>query len=188
MEDPRLRCFSPPVSSSESSKSSLSSRTTRVSRRENLIAIHGERCAFCGSESSITVAHLVSSRHTEEVSTYFGFPPYRSAMELNSLRNYILLCGTLGVEGTCHHEFDRNLIAVTQNSLGDGYVMICLNKTFAKYSEVHMKPPRFNLEQPPYRRILAWRTIKCVSEYPSLLTDTDLTFLLNSAELSDKVR
>jgi hypothetical protein len=71
--------------------------------------------------------------------------------------------------------------------MSDEYVMFCLRRDFEKYSEVHMQAPHFNRENPPYRRILAWRTMKCLNEHASLISENDRMTLRNAAVLSEKV-
>ena len=64
-----------------------------------------------------------------------------------------------------------------------------INANFKKYKAVNGKALTVSSEFPPYRRILAWRTRKCIIEHAYLLADrgAHLLALSNFSEISRSV-
>ena len=99
-DDPNLRAFD---------------QTTRrgtdkipPSVKQAIRAQYDNKCAFCGEFESgkrLSCAHLASREG------YFT-EGYQSKFDIHSPRNYLLLCGSHGVKGTCHDGFDSHKLAL----------------------------------------------------------------------------
>jgi len=127
---------------------------------------YGGKCLFCGSNAGVTLAHLVAGNSDVNYSV-FGKPTYIDDLDVRSVRNFIPLCGTHGMDGSCHNEFDNYLIGVVPIPLGEGpnnCRLICMRPAFAKYEELNDKIIEV-IEPHPYRRLLAWRNRKCLLEH-----------------------
>lgn len=89
---------------------------------------------------------------------------YKDELEVFSDRNYMPLCGTDGESGTCHDAIDKHLIHVVYNPLTKSYHLVCAPAAPQHFHKLDGKltpPPDWN----PYRRLLAWRSIKCGTDY-----------------------
>ena len=126
------------------------------------------RCVICNSfdlpGTPIAIAHIVSSA----MSDYGDFGVengYKDDLDVFSVRNYMPLCGAHGQEGTCHDAMDKHLIHIRCDSLSSSYHVDCAKEApqhFHDLSELALTtPPGWN----PYRRLLAWRSRKCGTEY-----------------------
>ena len=76
-------------------------------------------------------------------------------------------------------------MSIIYNPLVGSYRVYCFNKNFTKYAECHNKVLKFNEENPPYRRILAWHTRKCLFEHSASIDQNDADTLLSLSNLSD---
>ena len=146
---------------------------------------YGPICLFCGSNEGVTLAHLVAGNAYVDYSS-FGIPTYREDLDVKSARNFIPLCGTLGMEGSCHNEFDQYLITVVHNPFGEAgnqYKIQCLRPDFAKYVELNHKI--IVVKEPyPYRRLLAWRNRKCLLEHGHLCGN-EVIDIVRAGDLSE---
>lgn len=177
--DPRLAFFSRVVRST--GKHSAASRQIRAS------TVYGNKCAFCGATSSVTTAHIVPSSSDLDYSLFST--GYVSNLNPKSPRNFLPLCGTLGSYGTCHDEFDKFRLTLLYRPFESVYTIFCLDIMNSPKSSLHMKDIVVDPAFPPYRRLLAVRTRKCLLEYGSTLPDrgADLLRLANFSERSKSV-
>ena len=146
---------------------------------------YGQKCLFCGSTAGVTVAHLVAGNADVNYSV-FGKPTYIDDLDVKSVRNFIPLCGAIGMEGSCHNEFDNYLIGMVPIPLGEGSnqcTLICLRPSFAKYKELNNKIISV-LEPHPYRRLLAWRNRKCLLEHGQYCS-VGIENILGACDLSE---
>lgn len=80
----------------------------RLNVKQAIRVQYDNKCAFCGvsqSEKGLSCAHLASREG------YFT-EGYHSKFDIHSPRNYLLLCGSHGVKGTCHDGFDSHKLAL----------------------------------------------------------------------------
>jgi hypothetical protein len=175
--DDRLVFFSRVVRST--GNHSVASRQIRNS------AVFGGRCAFCGSTGNITMAHIVAGATGVDYSPFcLG---YSTPLDVRSARNFLPLCGTEGNSGTCHDEFDKFRITLLYNPLRVVYTIYCLDLVNSPKADLHLRDIAVDPNFPPYRRLLAWRTRKCLLEHGCRMADKgDALFLL--ATFSDGSR
>ena len=77
-------------------ESSVKTECTPNDIRQCVKVLYAWKCAVCETSDNVTVAHfLKNSRACREV----GVPW--------DVSNFVYLCGTLGLEGTCHDYFDK---------------------------------------------------------------------------------
>ena len=67
--------------------------TSSESSKKPTESLENEVCDVCGGRNNLTRAHIVSS-------------------EVCNVRNKIVLCGTKGRTGTCHHNYDSHLMGI----------------------------------------------------------------------------
>lgn len=138
---------------------------------------HPLTCIICGVSDSITMGHIISSGHDnyDIFSTKMkgdhqpppGWRPYKNDLDVFSYRNFIPLCGTDGMSGSCHNAFDKHLIFIRYDPFQKSFHMGCSRGTnepsekFTKLDNIQLVPPgRWS----PYIRLLAWRARKCGTE------------------------
>ena len=126
-----------------------------------------DKCAFCGTEEISTaeaklgVQKKLSCAHLATRSGYFQ-NGYTSRFQVQSLRNYILLCGSSGDKGTCHDGFDSHKLALIPDAgLGQGWKVLsnyCHWKANA-ISSARVRSPAFGSFDGSmvYKRTLATR-------------------------------
>jgi hypothetical protein len=158
-QDDRIYFFSKAMPKS-SGKHSIASRI--------LDAAYGPRCLFCDETNDVTKAHIVAGNKDVDYSV-FSKPNYIDNLDVKSPRNFIPLCGTDGKEGTCHNEFDKYLMTLLYNPLQGTFEVRCLRDSFPKYDLCHGRVVHIDLSNPPYRRLLAWRTRKCILEHQPMI-------------------
>lgn len=101
--DARLSVWNDGGSSSTSSSTSVSVSSSRRAYR-NRIGV----CMGCGINSELSIAHIVSHRRSATINTLFGIDGnYIDEVDVESERNYLVLCGSHGQQGTCHNYFDN---------------------------------------------------------------------------------
>lgn len=174
-QDPRLSFFSSAMPGSNGRHSEASRQIKKIY----------DKCLFCGSKVELSLAHLVAGNSVVNYSV-FGKPRYLDDLDVKSPRNFILLCGTKGKNGTCHNEFDNYCIGMIPAPLGgeaNQWTLLCLRPDFAKYKELNNKTI-VTQEPHPYRRLLAWRNRKCITEHGHLCSDV-ITNALRSCDLSE---
>jgi hypothetical protein len=154
-QDERISFFNKAMPKS-SGKHSIASAT--------LDAFYGHRCLFCDETNDVTKAHIVAGNNDVNYSV-FCKPHYRDDLDVKSPRNFIPLCGTDGKAGTCHNEFDKYLMTLLYNPLLGTFEVRCLRDSFPKYEFCHGRVVNVDSNNPPYRRLLAWRTRKCILEH-----------------------
>lgn len=181
LSDDRLFYFSPIVSSD--GKHSRASRALKKSK------VYNNTCAFCGTNVNVTHAHLVASNHAltyDEFSTARG---YNTDLDVLSPRNFLPLCGTLGVKETCHDAFDKYRMTLVYSAQRRVYTIYCLDLKRApqRIANLHLKDIIVDDNFPPYRRLLAWRTRKCLVEHRSGESDKGEA-LFDLANFSDVSR
>ena len=101
--DPRLSVWNDGGSSSTSTSTLKSVSSSRRAYR-NQIGV----CMGCGIDSDLSIAHIVSHRRSADINTLFGIDgDYIDDVDVESERNYLVLCGSHGQQGTCHNYFDN---------------------------------------------------------------------------------
>ena len=159
IQDERLSLFSKAMGRS-SGKHSVASRF--------IDETYGHRCLFCGETNDVTKAHIVAANKNADYSV-FCKPLYRDDLDVKSPRNFIPLCGTDGKEGTCHNEFDKYLMTLIYNPFEGKFAVRCLRESFPKFQLCDGRVVHVDANLPPYRRLLAWRTRKCIMEHQYLI-------------------
>lgn len=147
-------------------------------------AYYGRVCLFCGETNNITKAHLVAGNSAVDYSSYGVRNGYRDELDIKSARNFIPLCGTKGIVGTCHDAFDRYLLTMIFDPLKKLYRVFCFDSSFAKYTVVNNKELIVPEKCRPYTRLLTWRTRKCMVEHGYRIAG-DLSTELTAINLSD---
>lgn len=173
-DDVRLSYFSRVVRST--------GKHSRASAQIRQSVIYGGRCAFCQSSTSITMAHIVAGANDIDYSAFSD--GYESPLDVKSARNFLPLCGTLGSYGTCHDEFDKYRITLLYRPLTQVYTIFCLDLANSPKADLHNRDITVDPNFPPYRRLLAWRTRKCILEYSSKMPDKG-SALFELAKFSD---
>lgn len=177
--DSRLKYFSFDVQSSNGKHSKADTEIERY---------YGKKCIFCGSGESdtipITKAHIIAETSSESRVdarqmnyTEFNPPNYNTILNPKSPRNFLPLCGRLGMHGTCHHEFDSYKLALLYNPLNKKYHTFCFDPAFEKYAFLHKK--EIGVKFAPYHRLLAWRARWCALVSGHLVEDKE--FMINFA-------
>jgi hypothetical protein len=146
-------------------------------------ATYKKTCVFCGVKDSATLpvtnAHIVTSG----CSSYavFGPPQYKNALDVKSPRNFLPLCGTLGrYPGSCNDLFDKYLLTLLYNPFERNYKVWCLVSGQQDLQGNLLHEKVISLQHEPYRRLLAWRTRKCINVHGDLLPDGGEALLLAS--------
>jgi hypothetical protein len=160
--DERLAFFSKVVRST--GKHSAASSQIRKS------TVFGGCCAFCHTNTEqVTMAHIVAGASGVDYSPFST--GYKAPLDVKSPRNFLPLCGTEGRSGTCHDEFDKFRITLLYNPFDQSYSIYCLDLDNSPKAYLHGTIIEVDPEFPPYRRLLAWRTRKCLLEHGSKLKD-----------------
>ena len=152
---------------------------------KKLKGYYKKTCLFCGNtEPDVTSAHIVAGNKQKSYSQ-FGRPKYKSNLQIKSARNFIPLCGTLGMEGTCHDNFDRYLMTLIYNPLQQEYTVYCLGSQH----QLHGKKVELHPDHKPYTRLLSWRLKACIRQHPELVKDDirDMYILGNMSEDSKSI-
>jgi hypothetical protein len=168
------------------------SRAVRSTGRHTLASVHirqsavyGGCCAFCGSPDNITMAHIVPGAGDVDYSPFND--GYSTPLDVKSPRNFLPLCGTEGKHGTCHDEFDKFRLTLLYNPFRQAYTLYCLDLVNSPKASLHLKDINVDPNFPPYRRLLAWRTRKCLLEHGSKMADKG-DALFSMAKFSDGSR
>ena len=165
--DPRLNFFARNNGSTDDEKLTNDAKI----KAKNIFTDGGTvalRCVICGKVEShgtpITAAHIVSSAMRDY--SVFGIENgYKDNLDVFSERNCMPLCGTHGQEGTCHDAMDKHLIHIRYDPILQSYHVDCSPGASEYFHDLRKRalttPPGWN----PYRRLLAWRSRKCGTEY-----------------------
>ena len=153
--DKRLAYFGDGVSGSSGRSRSDRSEVNAVMRD-----LYGGKCLFCDATEGVTSAHLVASAKEFTFKEFGVANNYVDELKVDSPRNFIPLCGTKGVQGTCHNEFDNYHVTLFYDPMKQMYRIHCLNESF-KGGAIHGKELNIASEFSPYRRLLAWRSRRC---------------------------
>ena len=122
-----------------------------------------------GEKNNVTKAHIVAGNRSVVYSA-LSKPVYKDELDLKSPRNFLPLCGVVdGVEESCHNEFDKYLMTLIYNPIERIFVVRCLRSSFPKYHICNEKIVNVDAANPPYRRLLVWRTRKCIMEHQNLM-------------------
>ena len=149
---------------------------------------YGKKCLFCGEEDNVvTKAHIVAGNQSVDYSA-FSKPAYKDNLDVKSPRNFLPLCGMEGVEGSCHNEFDKYLMTLIYNPIERIFVVRCLRNSFPKYHICNEKIVNVDAANPPYRRLLAWRTRKCIMEHQHLIPPGDVEGWIQLCNFSEQSR
>ena len=169
--DPRLSVWNVGGSSSTSSStpSILSSR--RAYRTQ--IGV----CMGCGITSNLSIAHIVSHRRSADINTLFGIDGnYIDEVDVESERNYLVLCGSHGQQGTCHNYFDNLQMSLyycreaESDESGDASDEEGVFKWYCSDVEMSARMSRVWRAQEigeKYVRLLNWRTLRTILQ-PSM--------------------
>ena len=87
------------------------------------------KCAFCGEAEYSDAEHVqpkLSCAHLAPRAGYFQ-AGFANKFDVNSMRNFILLCGSHGRKGTCHDGFDSHKLALIPDILGQAQGWKLLN-------------------------------------------------------------
>lgn len=173
--DSRLFFFGRNVKGSQSYRSnSNNSESNQILKRKTKAAkdkaketfTDGEviSCVICRKTESITIAHIVPSALSDY--TDFGVKNnYNCEIDVFSERNFMPLCGTEGEVNSCHDAIDKHQIHICYDTFHRSYHLSCSPNAPERFKELSksklITPPGWN----PYRRLLAWRSRKCGTEY-----------------------
>lgn len=190
MIDPRLIYFNP--EDSVASKYDYGTTEFDFAKSEKGEVRKYGVCMGCGRDAptckdlgvELTCAHILSSKAgSSQLSSDFGEGKgYVDDIVLSSRRNYLLLCGTMGNKGSCHHAFDTRQISLFYSADDNSYkwyrmdeLDLCFNasgfddSTSSSFSasgttvRTRSAPGLMTIPEATtvnkYRRLLAWRTI-----------------------------
>jgi hypothetical protein len=163
--DPRLSAWNAGSSSSTSSNTSASVSSSRKAYK-NRIGV----CMGCGINSNLTIAHIVSHRRRADINTLFGIDGnYIDEVDVESERNYLVLCGTFGQQGTCHNYFDSLHMSLyycrETDESGDASDEEGVFKWYCSDVAISARMSRVWTAQEigeKYVRLLNWRTLRTV--------------------------
>ena len=169
--DPRLSAWNAGGSSSTSSNTSISVSSSRKAYK-NRIGV----CMGCGINSSLTIAHIVSHRRSADINTLFGIDGnYIDEVDVESERNYLVLCGTHGQQGTCHNYFDNLHMSLyycrETDESGDASDEEGVFKWYCSDVAISARMSRVWTAQEigeKYVRLLNWRTLRTVLHHPGM--------------------
>ena len=184
--DKRLRLYDPEIGTNV-----VSSRSKKLLVR----SLYANKCLFCDREQSetlpLTVAHIISHNNKEDYSS-FGPPRYCDPVDLESVRNRILLCGTKSMEGTCHNLFDYHNVCMVYDPILAKYFVVkvvhvstCNIKFCADGRKELSQVSSLSVDQQPYKRLLAWRMRRCGFKHANVLSVNDLNNFVKIADLSE---
>eukprot|EP00971_Amphidinium_carterae_P222019 4407660-Amphidinium_carterae.1 len=81
-------------------------------------------CAFCGEPEGV---HPLGCAHAIKAKTWLG--SFSDTYKRCSVRNYILLCGSEGVKGSCHDCFDKDDLRLIAKGLNDDHFeLLCASE------------------------------------------------------------
>lgn len=171
--DPRLFFFSPVIRS----KNGLHSKASKYHSTKY------PNCVFCGSDKDVTLAHLISEvQDGDGVSlAVFNRPVYVEDLDVKSPRNFLRLCGTKGVLGTCHDAFDYFRLSLIYDPANQNYIIYAVDRA----SVLHLKRITLSSEMPPYKRLLCWRFRKSIEIFGGLPSYEHLPKMLDIADFSE---
>ena len=95
---------------------------------------HFPGCVFCGAETNLTMAHLISEFNPVQAQELglrvdvFGPPTYVDDINPKSARNFLRLCGTKGERGTCHDLFDNYEIGLLYDPSDQHFEIRCVDE------------------------------------------------------------
>lgn len=149
--DTRVRMFGETIRGSDVSRSKTGDSNQ----------FYWSRCLFCGKQAQsslkISETHIINGVKGHDYSAFGKASGYKSDLDVRSTRNYIPLCGTLGVKSTCHHEMDQFHVALLWNPFQQHF---CLYSAHEDSKHLHEKIlPTYTFPESclPYRRFLAAR-------------------------------
>ena len=158
--------------------------------KKNIKSIFGDpmQCFMCGSETEVTIAHIVTSGEAD-YSVYGTSGGYRDDLDVHSIRNFVPLCGREGMRGTCHDAFDRYLVAIMYDPFQTKYFLLCADGAPEKLKEIAKNGTKLVSPEgwKPYHRLLAWRARKSAIDYCYSVDTTDFVNMNNMSEESNSV-
>jgi len=167
--DPRLSVWNDGGSSS-TSNSNGTLRSVSLSRRayKNRIGV----CMGCGINSELSIAHIVSHRRSADINTLFGKDgDYIDEVDVESERNYLVLCGSHGQQGSCHNYFDNLQMSLyycreaESDESGDASDEEGVFKWYCSDVAISARMSRVWRAQEigeKYVRLLNWRTLRTI--------------------------
>ena len=171
MIDPRLLIWN----TGESSSSNTSRSSELIELRRNYRSLINS-CMGCGCKTDVqkelSIAHIVANNAS--INSLFGKDGnYVDDVEVESIKNYLVLCGSHGKEGTCHHEYDCLKMSLYFCKEAQVYKWYTADEVLAE----RVRERVFTKEDIGYKyaRLLNWRTLKTVLQHGK-------TFTGNSAE------
>jgi hypothetical protein len=181
--DSRLKFFTSAVGGSD--------KSLNPKLRESFNSFYRNRCLFCDSSNNLSRAHLVVGRKISSDFDYDDFGTkkgYKNNIEVDSMRNYILLCGNRGSPDTCHDDFDNYLVTLLYNPLKTEYSVYHLNPLSSRQTSIHHKVVTVPLNESvrPYTRLLSWRTRFCLLEHGYLCKSEDVNTIVRLSEISEE--
>ena len=165
--DPRLSVWNVGGSSSTSN-----STPSIVSSSRKAYRTHIGVCMGCGSDSNLSIAHIVSHRRGADINVLFGTDGnYIDGVDVESERNYLVLCGSHGQQGTCHNYFDSLQMSLyycreaESDESGDASDEEGVFKWFCSDVAMSARMSRVWRAQEmgeKYVRLLNWRTLRTI--------------------------
>ena len=153
-------------------KSSASTSSSFALVKKQVRAIYGDKCAFCGvvesTQSGSQRRDLSCAHLTPDIANFDD--GFETQLDLQSTRNYLLLCGTKGELGTCHHGFDKHLLALVPSPIGEWKLLHCYKEWKLNAEGTGALPqwcqPAFQgfTSGTVYKRVLASRLLKFYAE------------------------
>ena len=150
------------------------------------------KCAFCGedeySDARRAVQPKLSCAHLAPRAGYFQ-DGFANNFDVNSLRNFILLCGSHGRKSTCQDGFDSHKLALIPDVQAQGWKVLQAYRDWKAgdqgNSGLQLHKVSFDKFRPDmvYKRALATRLHKFVLENRRVLGDVP-----NMANMTGAVR
>ena len=194
--DSRLKCWNQGSASSRGSGFDPDVQAIRRAYIERM-----SKCLCCGIKLSevigrpekLTTAHIIANM--DGLDTLFGMDgSYKDNIKLETEANYLVLCGTQGLKGSCHDKYDNLCISMCFNKELGRYDWVMNDGKVMDESGEWVKPgasfvPRIDLTPTligqKYARLLNWRTIRTLLQpgITSVLSIGERTTLINNLKL-----
>lgn len=173
--DSRLYLFEQNVSGSQSyldnsgesgSSESLREKTLCAKDNANTAFTVGGRmlCVICGSNQSVSIVPIITLG-LNDYSVFGVKNNYISEIDVFSVRNFMPICDAKGPHDSCRDAIDKHHIHICYDVFQKSYRLSCSLNAQERFQEISRRvlitPAGWN----PYRRLLAWRSRKCGTEY-----------------------
>lgn len=181
--DPRFKIFTAAVGGSTISLKSA----YRVEFNEH----YQNKCLFCNSSSNLSRAYLVVGSKDDTIYADIRKDRgYKTDLEVDVMKNFILLCGSHGANDTCHDDFDKYVVTLIYNPLTKEYLVFHLDPTTSRQRSIHLKVVNVPDDEKVrrYHRLLSCRTRYCLHHHSYLKKSSDAESIVALSRMSEESR